>query len=88
MSERANQLLDEVLALPLDERELFADRFWERLEEVPPSFESAEVEAEHAELMRRLDMVEKGTADSLPHDAAMIEMRAELVRRRAERSGP
>jgi hypothetical protein len=57
MSERANQLLKEVLALPPDEREVFADRFWERLEEEQPPFKSAEEEAEHNELLRWLEIV-------------------------------
>lgn len=88
MSERATQLVQEVLALPPDEREEVVNQLWDRMEEEPPTLPFIDDEAEHAELLSRLEMVENGTADSIPRDEAMIEMRAELARRRAERMKP
>lgn len=88
MSERASQLLREVLALQLAERIELADRLEASIEEELPPFPSVSEEEEHAELLRRLEMVENGTAELVPFDLAMSQIRKELDRRRAERTKP
>jgi putative addiction module component (TIGR02574 family) len=83
MSEAAAKLLEQVLALPEEERAFIVDRLTETLgddeAEPDPAFE--------AELNRRLDAVANGTAELVPWDQARCEMRAELARRRAARDG-
>lgn len=83
MSETATKLLVQLLALPEADRAAIADQLNESLGEVgddlDPEFE--------AELNRRLEAVENGTAEIVPWEQAREAMQAELERRRAARNG-
>lgn len=92
MSERANQLLAEILALPREERwevtRQLLEREQEEIPELPESDESEE-EAEarwREELDRRLASIADGTAELIPWEKARAEIAAELERRRAARA--
>jgi putative addiction module component (TIGR02574 family) len=84
MSETATKLLEQVLALPQEDRAMIAERLNDSLseqtdEERDPAFE--------AELNRRLESVADGTANIIPWEQARTEMQAELERRRTARGG-
>jgi putative addiction module component (TIGR02574 family) len=90
MSETATKLLEQLLALPEDERLMIADRLWDSLgdEKQQEIIDEAANDPEfQAELERRLDSVANGTAELIPWEQAREEMRAELERRRAARGG-
>jgi len=76
-----DSLLEQAKALSDADRARLAQRLYDTLPpqpEVPEVWDNEE-EAEAAlqeELQRRLDEVEKGTADCLPLDEAMAEIRA------------
>jgi putative addiction module component (TIGR02574 family) len=83
VSETATKLLEQLLALPEEDRAAIADQLNESLgdlgDDLDPAFE--------AELQRRLDSVADGTAEIVPWEQAREAMQAELERRRAERNG-
>ncbi len=89
MSERANQLILEVLALPLEEREEVLSQLYEaEMAELPEGIHVPDEEEEHAELLRRLAMIEDGTAELVPFDDAMDRITEELSRRQKIRDAP
>jgi putative addiction module component (TIGR02574 family) len=80
-------LFERAKELPDAERAELARRLYDTLPPIPemPQVWDTEEEAEaawQAELQRRLDDVEKGTADCLPLDEAMAEIRAATAGRR------
>jgi putative addiction module component (TIGR02574 family) len=80
-------LLDQAKALSDADRAELARRLYDTLPPLPemPQVWDSEEDAEAAwqeELQRRLDDVEKGTADCLPLDGAMAEIRAARGARR------
>jgi putative addiction module component (TIGR02574 family) len=86
MSERTVQLLQEVLALPPDDRAEFSRLLWEHEDAALPEWpHEIDEEAEHAELLRRLASIEDGTAKPRPWAEARAEIRQKLARKRAER---
>jgi putative addiction module component (TIGR02574 family) len=79
-------LLEQARALPDAERAELARRLYDTLPPLPemPVVWDSEEEAEAAwqeELVRRLDDVAKGTADCVPWDQALAEMKEELRRK-------
>lgn len=86
MSDRANQLVQAVLALTPEERDEVMRQLWDREYADLPEYEhTCTEEEEHAELLRRLESVANGTADPLPLDETMTQLRQELARRRDAR---
>lgn len=86
MSERTAQLLQEVLALPPDDRAEFTRLLWEKeMAELPEYPCDRTEEEEQAELDRRLASIEDGTADPVPFDEAMDRIAEELARRQKAR---
>jgi hypothetical protein len=86
MSERSAQLLQEVLALPPDDRAEFTRLLREHEEaELPEWPQEIDEEEEHAELLRRLASVEDGTAQLIPFEEAMDRITTELDRRQKAR---
>jgi putative addiction module component (TIGR02574 family) len=90
VSETATKLLEQLLALPEDERLLVADRLWDSLgdEKKQEIMDETTCDPEfQAELQRRLDSVADGTAELIPWEQAREQIQAELERRRAARGG-
>jgi len=86
MSITVDSLLEQARALPDAERAELARRLYDTLPPLPemPVVWDSEEEAEAAwqeELGRRLDDVAKGTADCVPWDQALAEMKEELRRK-------
>ena len=86
MSVTVESLLEQAKSLPETAREELARRLFDTLPPLPemPVVWDNEAEAEAAwqeELGRRLDEVAKGTADCVPWDQALAEMKDELRRK-------
>jgi putative addiction module component (TIGR02574 family) len=77
MSDRAKQLLEQVRALPQEERDGLLDELWEEYEQAPPDPYPDE-EAWRAELDRRLGAVADGTAVLFDADLVFREARDRL----------
>lgn len=79
-------LLEQAKSLPESDREELARRLYDTLPPIPemPVVWDSEEEAESAwkeELERRLDDVANGTADCVPWDQALAEMKEALRRK-------
>ena len=88
MSETAATLLDQLLKLSEADRAMIADRLWESLSDEKRQElidETTDDPEFQAELQRRLDSVENGTAELIPWEQARETIREELERRRAAR---
>jgi putative addiction module component (TIGR02574 family) len=86
MSERTAQLLQEVLALDLQERIDVASRLDQSIQsELPEWPHETDEDEEHAELLRRLATVEDGSAELIPFEEAMSRIASELDRRQKAR---
>lgn len=82
MSDAVAKLLEQAMDLPVTDRREMARRLRESVElaEAPPD------PAAEAEIARRLQSIEDGTAELIPWEVAREQIRAELDRRRAARA--
>ena len=88
MSETATTLLDQLLKLSEADRALIADRLWESLsdEKQQELMDEADDDPEfQAELERRIESIDSGTAELIPWEQARETIRAELERRESAR---
>jgi putative addiction module component (TIGR02574 family) len=88
MSETATKLLEQLLTLPEADRLMIADQLWESLgeEKQQELIDEATSDPEYqAELERRLESVENGSAKLVSWEEARADIQAELERRRAAR---
>ena len=75
MTAQAEAVLAQALLLSDGEREHLADSLWRSTH----GFSSAEIAQEwNLEAERRIDEIDNGTAQLIPHDEVMREMRAKL----------
>ncbi len=75
------QVKDEALQLPLEDRSRLASRLLESLDDeddVSPEWKD--------EIRRRVKEVKDGTAKMVPHDEVMANVRARLAKNREERA--
>lgn len=71
------QLLEQALQLPSDEKENIARALYENLADEDEDEDPAEVEAAWAEaIQRRVEEIRNGTVETIPADEVFAEMRA------------
>ena len=71
------ELLEQALQLPADEREKIARALYESLADEEDDEDPAEVEAAWAEeIKRRVEEIRNGTVEMIPADEVFAEMRA------------
>ncbi len=86
MSETAQKLLEQIRALPDDEREWIAAELWEEQDVTADELDELQADpAFQAMLAERLEQVEKHPELLLTWDEAQQRIDAELTRRKAER---
>jgi len=85
MSDRVTSLLTEVMDLPVEERLVITEHLLEDHSVREAAEEHWADPVWRAEMDRRLQSIEGGTAELIPWDEALVQIRAELARRRAER---
>jgi putative addiction module component (TIGR02574 family) len=80
MSAKAKKIIEEIRALPREERELIADEAWRSLDE-------GDVEAAWSEeIKKRLDEIDSGTVKMIPFDEAMAQIEESLREKREHSS--
>jgi putative addiction module component (TIGR02574 family) len=78
------RLLDEVLALPPEERRAFALRVLETVDPpIPPELD----EAHYQEVLRRVRNIDEGRTKPVPHDHVMARLAAIAERARGSAAG-
>jgi len=82
MSETAAKLLEQILALPDEDRAMIADRLNDSLDQAESGDPLAHDEGFQAELQRRLDSVANGTAELIDGEQVFREARERVQKRR------
>jgi hypothetical protein len=86
MSEAAQKLLEQIRALPDDEREWITAELWDEQDVTADEIDELQADPEfQAMLAERLEQVEKHPERLLTWEVAQLRIDAELTRRKAER---
>ncbi len=86
MSETAQKLLEQIRALPDDEREWIAAELWDEQDVTADELDELQADPEfQAMLAERLEQVEKHPEQLLTWEDAQQRIDAELARRKVER---
>lgn len=84
MTATFNSVLQDALQLPKAERSLIATRLIESVDDTDDDAEPSP--AWQAEINSRMESIRQGTAQLMPHDEVMAEVRRKLAEQRAAKS--